>query len=65
MQQEPNGRFLQESKEGLGQATLAAEKGPRGKPKKSCQSTQVKEDLVWDMLWDISREVPRLLGTRS
>lgn len=36
---------------GLGQATRAAEKGPRDRPRKSCQSfIQVREDLVWDVL---------------
>lgn len=41
MQQEPSGGFLNKAKGmrvGLGQATLAAEKGPRVRPRKSCQS---------------------------
>lgn len=46
--------FLNEAKGmrvGLGQATRAAEKGPRDRPRKSCQSfIQVREDLVWDVL---------------
>ena len=36
-----SGGFLNEAKGmrvGLGQATLAAEKNPRGEPRKSCQS---------------------------